>query len=473
MKIIKFLIPILFLIFGLFIFSYPMFFNANSMPGTLEDNRFINYVLEHGYNWIIQTKTHESFWNMPMFYPNKNTLAYSDILLGGMIIYTPIRFIIKNPQSAFQLFYIIVCSLNFITFFYLAKKIFKLDNLYSSFAAFFFSFCLPRSAQTQHIQLFIQFYMVLSIFFFASINEKYSKLKNKFLFLLGIIFFLVQIYTTFYFGWYMLFSLPIAIVSMLIFKNSREAFKNWFKNIDKNYIYLIIIGLIGLMPLCWHYLLVGSKFAKAEPSSWTHLFFSQSQFDLFFVDLTYFYFPEAILGIGFLTTILLISAIFKSKYKWTIILFAAIVIMTFCNDFIYSKFYDYFLPAAAIRALGRYVFILIPIWAIVLANYLKNTKSIVATLIMMFLIMLEQIPYVNHFDWNKTQHNTRIEKYTSNKDCEVISFEFKKDKEFYINNIDAIWYANNKNKYTTNGYSGFIPIIDNSFLDKKCIITSK
>ena len=405
-----------------------------------------------------------------MFYPNKNTLAYSDILLGAMIIYSPIRFFVKNPQSAFQLFYIVVCSLNFITFYYFSKKIFKLGNFYSSFAAFFFSFCLPRSAQTQHIQLFIQFYMVLSIFAFASINEKYSKIKNKFLFSIGIIFFLLQIYTTFYFGWYMLFSLPIAILAMLLFKNSREVFKKWYKNIDKNYIYIIFSGLLALLPLCYHYLLVGSKFAKAQPSSFYHLFLSQSMIDAFVVDLSFFYYPEAILG---LTTIFLICAIFESKYRWSIITFASIVILIFCNGFIYSKFYDYFLPAAAIRALGRYIFIFIPIWAIVLAKYIKNTKSTIGIAIMLALITLEQVPYIHYFNWSKSEHNARIEKISSDKTCEVISHEFKKNKNYYINNLDAMWYASNNNKYTTNGYSGFMPKIDNSFLDKKCIISSQ
>ena len=116
------LVPIVFLMIGISVFCYPMFLNTDKMPGDFADARFINYVLEHGYLWLNQIEIHKNFWDMPIFYPHKNTLAYSDIMLGAMLIYSPIRFIVKNPQSAFQIFYVTTLILNFTSFYFLAKK---------------------------------------------------------------------------------------------------------------------------------------------------------------------------------------------------------------------------------------------------------------------------------------------------------------------------------------------------------------
>ena len=94
-------VPILLLIVGLLFFCYPMILSyGDAMPGDLGDARFINYVLEHGWLYIQRQELHYDFWTLPFFYPNSNTLAYSDIMLGGMILYVPIRFFFKSPQTS-------------------------------------------------------------------------------------------------------------------------------------------------------------------------------------------------------------------------------------------------------------------------------------------------------------------------------------------------------------------------------------
>ena len=58
------LIPIIFLLIGISIFSYPMFLNFDKMPGDYADARFINYVLEHGFLWLNNIELHKSFWDL-------------------------------------------------------------------------------------------------------------------------------------------------------------------------------------------------------------------------------------------------------------------------------------------------------------------------------------------------------------------------------------------------------------------------
>jgi len=470
---LKILIPCLFLTLGISIFCYPMFLNFDNLAGDYFDARYINYVLEHGFLWLNQVEPHQNFWDMPIFYPNKNTLAFGDVMLGAMIFYSPIRFFIKNPLTCFQVFYVLALMLNFLSFYFLSKKVFKLNNLYSSFAAYFFTFCLIRHAQTIHFQLFWQFYMVLSIFCFCLIKNSNTKLKNRLLFLSGVVFLVLQTYTTFYFGWYMFFCLPIAIVTFLLFKNTREILKNWFRNIDKFCYGAVIFGIILLLPLTYHYLLVGSKFAKAEPSSVFHLLFSNSFLNSLFVDYSYFYFPEAMLGVGLITSLLIIIALFKSKYKFSVLFFMVVLISAYCSKHIYSFLYDNFLPMAAIRALGRYVFVLVPIYSIVLAYFLKNQKSFLISLILMILVIVEQIPNINYFNWTKTGHQQRINRFYGGESCKAVYYKFEENQEYFANNIDVMFYALSKNKYSINGYSGVILDYDESVMDKSCELKIK
>lgn len=472
-NIFKMLIPTIFLIIGMSIFCYPMILNLDNLPGDYLDARYINYVLEHGFLWFNNIEPHQNFWDMPMFYPNKNTLAFGDIMLGAMLIYCPIRFFVDNPQNAFQIFYVLSLFLNFFSFYFLSRKVFKLTNLYSSFSAYFFTFCLIRHAQTIHFQLFWQFYMILSIFCFCLIKNQNTKLINRLLFLFGVIFWVLQTYTTFYFGWYMFFCLPIVLTALLIFKDTRLMFKNWLKNVDNFCICTVAFGLVLLLPLAYHYLLVGSKFAKAEPSNILHLLFSYSFLDSIFIDYSLFYFEEAMLGVGLITTLLIIVALFKSKYKKPLLFFVVVLISIFCNKHIYSFLYNNFLPMAAIRALGRYVFVFVPIYALILACFLKNLKHFWLTLLLMILIIVEQIPYVNHFNWTKNGHVVKVERFYGGESCNSVYHKFVSNSEVFINNLDVMWFAMNKNKYSINGYSGVILDYNESEMKNECELKIK
>ena len=168
-KFKKLITPCILLIFGLFIHLLPMILNTDRMPGDLGDARLINYLLEHSFLWLTQNYPHSEFWSPPIFWPLNNTLAFSDILIGEMIIYIPIRFFIKDP---FQIFFVITNILNYAVFYIFSRKILKLEVLFASISAFFFAFNLPRYAQSNHIQLLAQFYMILPVMFLCVVERR-------------------------------------------------------------------------------------------------------------------------------------------------------------------------------------------------------------------------------------------------------------------------------------------------------------
>ena len=165
MKIIKKIyIPILFFLIGILIVFYPVIFiNNELMPGDLGDGRFINYVLEHFYLFLSGSKLHNSFWNLPFFYPYTNTLSYSDIMFGGMILYAPIRFFVDSPQTALQIWLFFACLFNF-------NRCTICNNLCCVFYSFF-------DNQIQSNLSFAIIYAVLYAVFFCGV---FCFKKNKF-----------------------------------------------------------------------------------------------------------------------------------------------------------------------------------------------------------------------------------------------------------------------------------------------------
>ena len=115
---------LLFLIFGLGLFTYPMFLSGfDKLAGDYGDSRLVVYLLEHYFYWFQNVEPHTQLWNVPMLYPHANTLAYSDVFLGIAIFYVPLRFLINDPFLVTQIIYIMSCALNFVAFYLILNKI--------------------------------------------------------------------------------------------------------------------------------------------------------------------------------------------------------------------------------------------------------------------------------------------------------------------------------------------------------------
>lgn len=477
MKNLRKVIPYIFLIFGLLMFFYPILMDTQAMPGSLGDARLINYFLEHGYLWTRQAELHTSFWDMPFFYPFDNTLAFSDILLGGMIIYTPIRFFVDSPQTAMQIWLVVLNILNYVSFYLLARKIFKFGRWQSSISAFLFAFGLPRHTQLGHLQLLTQFYMIFSILAFANVKKSNSNLKNHLLFLTGYGLFVLQLYTSFYFGWFMVFGGTIALLIMLCFKSSRDK----VIYVTKTYLkYILMYGFLSLgllIPLVSHYLAVGSQFpwesefllrfcsflyseSLLDKQIWNTRLIWENPFKLS---------KEAYTGIGFITTFFIFLGILKNKYRIQMLLFISIVVYFFWDILANKYLYHYFPGASAIRAGGRCIFLLLPVFCYGLGFLLQNIKSRILLILIIILCTFEQIPYKTGFNWTKSEHHARLAIYKFPAECKVIHFDMK-HKGCFRNNmeLDIMWKAMEETIYTANGYTGYHPRYINGSVPDNC-----
>ena len=131
------MIPVLLWALGILFFLGSSILSLGRLvPENPGDMRFNAYVLEHTYRWVRQLPGHESFWDPPIFYPQTNTLAYSDTLLGTAPIYWLPRLFSVRPEISFLLWIGILLSLNYGVFYFWAKDAFKLKPLAAALGAF-------------------------------------------------------------------------------------------------------------------------------------------------------------------------------------------------------------------------------------------------------------------------------------------------------------------------------------------------
>src|SRR5688572_2198182 len=87
-------------------------FHLEYTPGDYGDSRFINYVLEHGYKWLLGIEP--DFWTANFMYPLENNIAISDSMGGVLPIYALFRFLGFDTENAYQLWWMSCSALNYI-----------------------------------------------------------------------------------------------------------------------------------------------------------------------------------------------------------------------------------------------------------------------------------------------------------------------------------------------------------------------
>jgi hypothetical protein len=216
------------MVFGILTTFYPTLISRFSRlqpdPG---DTRFVNYVLEHSFQLLANRDYVGELWSPPFFYPLKNVLAFSENMFGSAPFYWLFRSF--SPTAfAFQLWMITVLALCFVCFALLMRH-YKVNSILAAFGAFLFAFGMPRVAQLGHQQLLPQFFTPLAFWFGWDFIRQPS---NKRL-ILALLFIYLQLLSSVYLGWFLLFSsIIVFVVSCFLDKNVRQ---NLFEYIKGNY----------------------------------------------------------------------------------------------------------------------------------------------------------------------------------------------------------------------------------------------
>lgn len=298
---------------GIALMFHPTLLSGfREIVGPPGDPRLLNYLLEHTYRWLLQQPLHENLWNPPFYYPAANTLALSDVLLGVAPLYWLWRALGFGPESAYQAFLVAAASVTFITTIVLLRLGFGRTAMAAAAGAFLFAFGAPRIAQLNHAQLIGHFYLPLGVLAAIRIITSERRATGWSVILAASV--VLQLYSAFHLGWFMLLALALALGSGLTSTRGRNAIGRTLRLNAPALALAAAAAALILLPLAAHYLdaarLVGFRDWATEvehrlpaPQSWLYvgplnLAYGWSMDAPFFraADI-----PDGLLGIGFIT----------------------------------------------------------------------------------------------------------------------------------------------------------------------------
>ena len=452
------------------------------------DTRFTNYILEHGYQWILGNPVHKGFWNPPIFFPSKNALAYSEILFSAAPYYWLWRIAGVEPDTSFQLWTILIVSLNFLVMLFVLKSGACFSLFASIIGAYVFAFANMRAVQIGHPQLLPQFYSVLAVyalFKLFRLNQcdipRSQGNKNVWicLFFVSVV---LQLYASWYLGWFLTFCVTVCLLASLFFEASRREILSLLFN---NWKIMLLAAFSSAVLLSWmgfHYFEALQEVSgrKWEDMDWT-VPRIQSWFFMGYSNLMYGWSSDWILtnfrltqiqehqlGLGVVT---LVCVLLGFRIMWRTIwgkvaivstLFIFVASLTFLGHLSFWRIIQQVYPGGtSIRAVCRVSLLLLIVFSFGVATFLDQVKSKWLAYILAAVMCFEQVAVTPSYD--KQEYRERVDKIVEliPKDSDAFYYSnliSKADTETpYGCHLDAMWAQIRVNKPTLNGYSGNEP----------------
>ena len=476
---------------GLFLSFHPVllsgFRNAIADP---MDSRLVNLILEHEYRWLTGDPNHASFWSPPVFHPAKNTAAYSEILLGVAPFYWFWRAVGVVPDTAFQLWLIVLATLNYLAGLLVLRRGLRLSWVASSLGAAIFAFGSPRLQQLNHPQLLAGFYTLLALYAIlrlASLGDTKKPAEARpsrqawAYALLFVAALTAQIAASFYLGWFLVLILAIGGAVAVATPRGRLGLGRVAIQAKFALPISLAIGAILLAPLVRRYLSAAGdvgyrSFEDAVPmllriESWIYagpnnwLYGRLTDLGIF-RDLPYEH--EHRLSVGVVTAAVAIAGLVMHRRR-PLVLYAAvplavvILLATLLPGGVsaWRGVFEAIPGAAAIRAVCRVgMFALIPIGlgVALTAETLVRERRFGLTVGLFLVCLLEQGATLPSYDKLAVRHRVQTLTAAIPEDREAFLYTPGAAGDFWINcHVDAMWAGLERGKPTVNGYSGNWP----------------
>ncbi len=224
-----------------------------------------------------------SVWDTPMFYPVKNTLAFSENLLGNLWITMPIQWWTGNHVLAANCLALVSFILGSYFVFLLVKDL--TGNFWASlFSGLIFSFNPYHWGQLPHLQLMPFFWAPLALLF----ANRFLKNRNYSDFWKTLFFTWMQYYASIYLGTMLLTTLIIVFLAFLLLELEGWERLYFLKNpaFLKNCLFGVIVGAIVLLPIGIPYLKVAAEWNFFRTID-ENIVFSSEPFSVFFPNAIY------------------------------------------------------------------------------------------------------------------------------------------------------------------------------------------
>lgn len=239
---IDFLVLIYF-IFSSIYFTFPLAFHSTDRIIDIYDGLQLTWII----NWVIHSLITNplSLFQGNIFYPYKNTLAYSQLHFAEALLALPFVKIFKEPLVAYNLNQIAALFLSGFATYLLVKHLLK-DRLVAFLCGNLFSYSIIHFNYLGYLDYFSFQYLIFSIYFYFLYLGK----RKKFLFFLFLSFSLLTFLNSFYVGFFLILS--ILVISF------------FYKEL-KIFIFWVIVILFLSSPFYFPYFSVSRQFNYVRP----------------------------------------------------------------------------------------------------------------------------------------------------------------------------------------------------------------
>lgn len=236
MKLAIFLLALSSTILTFFVFLPFSQHITNALPDSV-DPLFYAWNLSHN----IQSATHgfADLLDTNIFYPETNTLAFSDTLFAQTVMTAPVLVLTQNPVLAENLYVLATFPLSAIAMFFLAYYLTR-HAWASALAGLFFAFSYPRLSQIGHLPAISSQWLPLV---FLSLIQYLRELRFTHLALM-FFWFLLTITSTVYFG---IFLIPLVLI-IILFEAKIALIQQYLRDVAILILPALVILFIVLFP---------------------------------------------------------------------------------------------------------------------------------------------------------------------------------------------------------------------------------
>lgn len=265
----------LIILVGVFISSMTFFWHKFSfaiLPGDNRDSRLCLMWMEH---WYVSLIHFTAPWNLPNFYPTKNTLSGSDAFFLEGMFHSLFRLIGLNISAAFATSIVILHIAGCLSSIFLVR-IFKFGIFEASVVVALFGTMSPYWLCRNHVQLMLTPILGWVVYFLVKAAK--SERRVFYLTLASIIFWSMLLssgYAIAFAVFFTIIGLPVAAFFGLIKKEKiKDSVIMWSKPVIFSQIYSSPFILLFIRIYYWHDSIIG-RHSKSEI-----LFYSPSITDL-------------------------------------------------------------------------------------------------------------------------------------------------------------------------------------------------
>ncbi|XQA77659.1 hypothetical protein ACM9W9_18015 [Xanthomonas sacchari] len=478
---------------GVGVLLYQMKASAylTSVPGDLIDARFNSVILEHLHQWVLgQTP---SLWSPGFFYPAKDVLALGPNHLGSFLPYSAMRLIGLDREQAFTLWFILGGVLNFLCA-YIAFRKLGLRASGAGAAAFVFAFSLPVLAQQAHAQFA---YRMFVPFAFACFYD-WLRTARPYALAWSALCLMAQFYCSIDVGVFTVYLLIAMLLAWLIAGRGGEIYAQvrsflTFSKLRESLIAVAVISsscalvlvlllkcreairengvvyshedVIGMLPQVWSYLIADYSGLTRDIGAWIQGVSVRQEQQLF-------------IGVGVLLFCLIGSLVVLRKIEnadlGKVSLLATLVLIVGTLNIGAFSLYPILLNLpgiAAVKVVTRVLLVMVvPIGILCGIGFQRMLmlhcnggalRQLVSAAFLFVLLVLESVMFQPNstpfMDWR-----ARLDAFASRVPEEGrgvggVLFAERSMQAPYMEDLDAMMYAQDHGMVTANGYSFYVP----------------